>query len=460
MKKVVVIGGGITGLSTLFYLEKMLENRSLSFELTLVEKENVLGGKIRTKKRGEFIIETGADSMVARHESVQRLVAELNLEKDAVYNATGISYIYTNNELHPIPQETVFGIPINEEALNNCTLLSEEGKKRVLQEPEIQSDSFTLESSIGEFLTYFLGEEIVKKQIGPVLSGVYSGSLDELTLATTMPYLLEYKKKYGSIIKGLRENREMFLSSANKKFMSFRNGLSAIIDELASQLKQTSILKGIEAKSIAKNGAKYDIYFSDGRKIAADYIVLTTPHQVSQSILNHDELHPLFNKLTNSSLFSIYLGYDLNDQVLPKDGTGYITSNNCDVHCNACTWTSRKWKHTSANGNFLTRLFYKSSNPIYKEMEKMTEDELVKIAMSDIEKSLQITARPKVVEITKWVEAMPNYHLEHKKAIDSLEMKMKELYPNVILAGCSYYGVGIGACIENGKENAKLIIGE
>lgn len=458
VKKVVVIGGGITGLSTLYYLENLKHNLPEDVEFTLIEKEERLGGKIRTVHHGEFIIETGADSMVARHDSVVSLVSELNLEDEAVYNATGISYIYTNNELHPIPPETVFGIPISKESLYSSTLISDEAKERVLQESNIQNDSFTKDSSIGEFLQYFLGEEIVQKQIAPVLSGVYSGSLDELTLATTLPYLLDYKKEYGSIIEGLAANKDKFLSSANKKFMSFKNGLSTIIDCLEEKLNDTKVIKGVEAKAIEKDGNQYKIALSNGESLTADFVVLTTPHHISQQILHNEELHNEFNKLTNASLFSIYLGFDLNDEALPIDGTGYIVSENSDVNCNACTWTSRKWKHTSANGNFLTRLFYKSSNPIYSSMQEMDKSELVEVAMSDIEKSLKITGKPHVIEITKWEDAMPKYHLEHKKGIASLEEKMKNLFPNVILAGCSYYGVGIGACIENGKNNAQQIV--
>lgn len=457
MKKVVVIGGGITGLTTLFYLEGLLGNETEDVELILIEKDEKLGGKIRTVKHGDFIIEAGADSMVARHDSVVSLVSELNLENEAVYNATGISYIYTNNELHAIPLESVFGIPISKEALQSSTLVSEEGKKRVLQEPTLQNDSFTKDSSIGEFLEYFLGSEIVEKQIAPVLSGVYSGRLDELTLATTLPYLLDYKNTYGSIIEGLAANREKFLSAANKKFMSFENGLSTIIDQLEAKLNNTTIIKGIQAEKIEKTGEQYILQLSDGRTIDADHIVLSTPHHITQALLHNEELDEHFNQFTNASLISIYLGYDLSDEVLPKDGTGYIVSENSNVKCNACTWTSRKWKHTSTNGNFLTRLFYKSSNPAYVAMKDMSDEELVKVAMTDIENSLNITGKPQVVEITKWENAMPNYHLEHKNALVILEEKMKESYPNVLLAGCSYYGVGIGACIENGKKTAETI---
>lgn len=457
MKKVVVIGGGITGLCTMYYLKKYITDLKESIELTLIEKGEKLGGKIKTVHHGEFIVETGADSMVARHESVTNLVQELQLNDEVVYNATGISYIYTNNQLHPIPAETVFGIPINKDALFSSTLVSEEGKKEALKDFSLRNETFTKDSSIGSFLEYFLGKELVEKQIAPVLSGVYSGDLYELTLATTMPYLLDYKNEYGSIIEGLGANKDKFLRDADKKFMSFQNGLSTIIDRLESELADTTIMKKTEATKICKKENKYEIHLANREKIEADFVVLAIPHQVAQELLNHEQLNHEFNKFHNNSTISIYLGFDIPDKQLPADGTGFIVSQSDDVVCNACTWTSRKWKHTSANGHFLTRLFYKSSNPAYRSLKNMSRDQLVQVALDDIKNSLRLEGEPRIIEVTYWDEAMPQYHLEHNQAIHTLTEKMASEFPNVFLAGCSYFGVGIGSCIENGKEIASLI---
>ncbi|MFJ7973274.1 protoporphyrinogen oxidase [Psychrobacillus sp. NPDC096389] len=457
MKKIVVIGGGITGLSTMHYLQKLKKEKALDIELVLVESNDYLGGKIHSVRNGEFIMETGADSIVARNAGVLPLVEELNLQEELVYNATGISYIYTNNELHAIPADTVFGIPTSEESLESSTLVSDEGKEEALKDFELPNESFTKDSSIGSFLEHFLGKELVEKQIAPVLSGVYSGDLDKLTMASTLPYLVDYKDEYGSIIKGLEANREQFLAAANKKFISFKNGLSALIDRMEEELQDATILTGVRTTKITKNDDKYEIFFSNKEPIKADYVVLTTPHDVAQSILQNEELDADFNRLKNSSLISIYLGFDIPDEQLPAEGTGFIVSENSDVKCNACTWTSRKWKHTSEKSHLLVRMFYKSTNPTFEEMKHMSEDELVQVALQDIEKSLKLTGKPQVVEVTKWNDFMPNYHLEHGQAVTALSEKLSAQYPQVVLAGCSYYGVGIGACIKNGKETAELI---
>ncbi|MBD8069549.1 protoporphyrinogen oxidase [Bacillus sp. PS06] len=458
MKKVVVVGGGITGLSTLYYLQQLKKKENLDIELVLVEKNEYLGGKIHSVKQHDFIMETGADSIVVRHESVLPLIKDLEIEDQVTYNATGISYIYTDHELHPIPKDTVFGIPTSKESLFSSTLISEEGKLDALKDFSTENTHFTKESSVGEFLEYFLGKELVEKQISPVLSGVYSGKLSELTLASTLPYLLDYKNQYGSIIEGLSQNKEKFQAVSEKKFVSFHDGLSTVINALESKLSDASILKGIETKNIIQTNNSYELSLSNGVTMQADYIVLATPHQVAQELLKTGKLEQDFKKLSNSSLISIYLGFDLPDEQLPADGTGFIVSGNGDVLCNASTWTSRKWAHTSKNRNLLVRLFYKSTNPVYPKLMEMDEEGLVNVALSDIEKSIGIQAKPSAVEVTNWNQLMPNYSLNHSQAIESLNQKISVAYPNIILAGCSYYGVGIGACIQNGKETAKEIV--
>ncbi|MDQ0214374.1 oxygen-dependent protoporphyrinogen oxidase [Oikeobacillus pervagus] len=459
MKTVVVIGGGITGLSTMYYLQKYTGTTNKKIQLILIEANEHLGGKIRTIRSGEFILESGADSIVARKEGVTSLLKELKLHDEIVNNATGRSFIYHHNCLTAIPEETIFGIPMSPEALFGSELISSKGKMTALKDFFTTNTEFTKDSSVGLFLEEFLGKEIVENQIAPVLSGVYSGRLNELTLATTLPYLLDYKNQYGSIMKGLAENKEKFQSGNKKKFISFQNGLSTIIDRLEEHLSDIQILKNTKATKIKQTKQNYTIELANGESIETDYIVLSTPHNVAQSLLQNKKLDTHFNQLFNSSLISIYLGFDLPDSQLPADGTGFIVPEHSDLICNACTWTSRKWTHTSKQNHLLLRLFYKKTNEeTFNYLNRLTKEELVEIALKDIEKSLNIKGKPITVEVTKWQDQMPKYHLQHRKIIQSLTEDLSVLYPNILLAGCSYFGVGIGDCIENGRKTAQQLI--
>ncbi|PLT31362.1 protoporphyrinogen oxidase [Peribacillus deserti] len=458
MKTVLIIGGGVTGLAALYELNKWKKECQSNVRLVLAEAAAKLGGKIRTVKEGGFVMETGADSMVTRKAHGMDFIKELGLEGKLVYNAAGRSFIYSDGELKLIPADSVFGIPASIESLAKSTLVSAEGKVEALKDFFTKNENFTKNDSIGKFLECFLGEELVQKQIAPVLSGVYSGNLSDLTIASTLPQVFDYKEKYGSIIKGFEENKKTWQSSGEKKFLSLNGGLDALIHAYEKTLDQTEILKNMKADKVEKASGRYRVFFSNGEIIEADQIVLSIPHNAAETLFTEDSVKMEFAPLKNSSLISVYLGFDIPDSRLPADGTGFIASNTDDLSCNACTWTSRKWKHTSESGNLLVRLFYKSSNPKFTALKEIEREKLIETALKDIKKSLGITAKPLVSEVTDWTENMPNYLISHPKTVAALESRLAEDYPGIWLAGSSYYGVGIPDCIENGAATGKKII--
>lgn len=455
-----MVGGGITGLMTAYYLQKKKRAEGLDMRITLIEAAATLGGKIQTVHDDEFVMEAGADSIVARKANVAPIVEELGLQEQIAHNATGRSFLFLDGRLRPIPEDTLFGIPLSLESLAKSELISAEGKVEALKDFYTPNERFTKDDSVGEFLTAFLGEELVERQIAPVLSGVYSGSLDELTIASTMPYLLEYKNEYGSILKGLEVNGQQFKGTSGSKFLSFTGGLSTLIEALEQKLDDVEIVKGTRVQSIVKDGSdgRYKLKTADGSLMEAEFVALAVPHAQAQRMLHDERLSELFASFKTSSLISVYMGFDAPDDWLPQDGTGFINANGRALTCNACTWTSRKWTHTSRDRRLLIRMFYKSSSPHFAVLRQMTEEELLMTAREDLKLSLGIEAEPVTHVITKWLDAMPKYDIAHHEAVRKLETAIATSFPNVVLAGCSYYGVGIPDCMESGRQAAEQII--
>jgi protoporphyrinogen/coproporphyrinogen III oxidase len=456
LKTITVVGGGITGLSTMFELHKWKKETGADIRLLLIEAQSHLGGKIKTKKNQEFVMETGADSIVARKTHGMSFIGDLELENDLVYNDTGRSFIFTDEGLKPIPTDSIFGIPLSIESLAKSTLVSAEGKVEALKDLYNPNNGFTKGDSIGDFLEACFGKELVEKQIGPVLSGVYSGALSELTIQSTLPYLLDYKEEYGSIIRGLEANKQKFQSSGEKKFFSFKDGMETLVKRYENKLDDIEIYKDTKVINIEKKEKKYQILLSNQEIIQSDYVVLSTPSMEAENLL--PELKDYFAPLKNSSLISIYMGYNLSDLQLPEEGTGFITSSTNDLVCNACTRTSRKWRHTSKNGNILIRLFYKSNLSDYAHLKEMNREEIILVAKKDIEKSLGLFAEPVVTELTYWNNSMPNYLISHPQTVQNIENRLSEVYPGILIAGSSYYGVGIPDCIDNGTKTARKLI--
>ncbi|QCT02979.1 protoporphyrinogen oxidase [Paenibacillus algicola] len=460
MTTTVVIGGGITGLSTCYYLQRGDRPSEDAMKLILVEAEPELGGKIRTVYKEDFIMETGADSIVARKSNVLPFIQELGLEDAVVYNGTGTSYIYTNAGLKKIPADSLFGIPVGVQALVESELVSSEGKLEALKDLYTPNEVFTKDDSLGLFLEAFLGQELVEKQIAPVISGVYSGQLQDLTIASTLPFLLDYKNQYGSIMQGLYENRKLYLGAANKKFISFQGGMSFLIQRLEERLSSGGaiIYKGVAAESMEASGQGYKLRLSDGSVLEADQVVLSGGSAPTQALLQDRELDEMFQGLLTKSMISIYLAFDIPDHRLPSDGTGFINASEFGLICDASTWSSRKWEHTSKSRRLLVRLFYKSSNPQYDKLRGMSDQELEDLALQDVTASLGLSEKPVEAVVTRWQDNMPNYHLEHRRIVEKLEAAMQERWPGVYLAGCSYYGVGIPDCILNGQKTAQQLL--
>jgi protoporphyrinogen/coproporphyrinogen III oxidase len=458
MKTILVIGGGVTGLSAMYELDKWKRANQSDIRLILVEALSELGGKIRTVIEQDFVIESGADSIVARKANRMSFIDDLGLVDDVVFNATGRSFIYSAGELKPIPTDSVFGIPASIESLAKSTLVTAEGKVAALKDLYTTNETFSKNDSIGSFLEYFFGKELVEKQIAPVLSGVYSGELSDLTIGTTLPYLLDYKEEYGSIIKGFEANKMKFQSGGEKKFLSFDGGLGTLIDAYEKKLSDVEIFKNTKVNKIQKTDTKYQVFITNDEIIEADYVVLGIPKTAAEKLIADDQLEKEFTQLKNGSLISVYVGFDIPDASLPAEGTGFITAKNEDLSCNACTWTSRKWKHTSVNGNLLVRLFYKSNLPAFEDIQNMRETELLGMALNDIKKSLGITAKPIANQISNWSDNMPNYLITHPQTVKAIEDRLESTYPGIMIAGSSYYGVGIPDCIENGESIARKII--
>lgn len=458
MKTVAIVGGGITGLSCAYHLQKEIRTSGQEVRLVLLEADSALGGKISTVHDGEFTMETGADSIVTRKKNTFQYVEQLGLTDRIVYNETGTSFVHSDGALKQIPDDSMFGIPMSIESLASTTLVSAEGKVEALKDFYTPNDRFTQNDSLGEFLEAFLGKEFVEKQIAPVISGVYSGNIYDLTLASTLSYLLDYKNEYRSLIRGLSEQRGKLKSSGEKKFLSFAGGMSDLIEAFERELSEVDIRTATSVTRIEPVNGKYTLSLSTDDVLEADYVVLSVPHTAAGSMLARPELTRDFDQLKSSSLISVYLGFDVPDSELPANGTGFITTDASDLKCNACTWTSRKWKHTSDHSRLLVRLFYKSTKPVYDSLLPLSEEELIEVALTDIREAMGISAKPITHHVRKWHEQMPNYHMKHHELVQSLEHNMALYFPGIWLAGCSYYGVGIPDCILNGEKTAAQVM--
>lgn len=452
-KKVAIVGGGITGLAAAYYLHK---DESNTVDFTLFEQSNRLGGKIQTVRRDGFVIERGPDSFVARKQSAAKLVTDIGLETELVRNHAGQAYVLNNDRLYPIPGGSMMGIPTEITPFVKTNLFSPLGKARAAYDLVLPRQSKENEDqSLGHFFRRRLGNEVVENLIEPLLSGIYSSDIDRLSLMATFPQFYEVERKHRSLMLGMKKTSPQTKKRSKGEakpgaFLTLRSGLESLVKKIEELLPLESIKKNRGVEKIVKNNARYDVYLTNGDKQTFDAVIMTAPHAAIKKILREYPITDMLENYSSSSVANVAMAFDANKVKLSHDGTGFVVSRNANYTITACTWTHDKWPHTTPEGKVLLRAYV--GRPGQAEIVDASDEDIIDVALTDLNKVMRIEGRPDFHVITRWREAMPQYTVGHKFRIDALKSQVQAELPGVFLAGSSFEGVGIPDCIDQGIE--------
>jgi len=462
---IVVIGGGISGLSSAFYLRKMAKEQGRTIHIELVEAEQQLGGKINTMRRDGFVIEKGPDSFLSRKLPIIDLAHDLGIEEELVPTNTKAAktYIMKDGKLHEMPKGLVLGIPTSILPFLATELVSGQGKLTaladVLMGPQPKDD----DESLGGFLARRIGDEIVKNIAEPLLAGIYAGDLYKLSLQATFPQFAQYEKDYGSIILGSRHNRAMMAEKNKGKapatFMTFRKGLSTMVEALKKELEQSAegtVHTGTKVQAIVKQPDVYHLSLSNGQKLSASAVIVTTPASAANELLQPHIENGMLAAMRYVSVANVVLAFDKASFDVDFDGSGFLVPRSEGLRITACTWTSNKWLHSSPDDKVLLRCYVGHSED--QESIKLDDEALVAAVREDIEKAIGLKAAPIFTEITRLNHSMPQYPVGHVQAIRDFRIELSEKLPGVWVTGAAFDGVGLPDCIRQGKEAASLIL--
>lgn len=453
MKRVAIIGGGLSGLVAAYELNK---ESDLIFDL--YEADSRFGGKFQTIHREGFLIEKGPDSFLARKPAGMELVAELGLQNQLIANATGRSFIFNKQKLHPIPEGSVMGVPTDETALLQSDLLTTAEKERALKEKEIPYEPSSEDISLGDFFEKRFGFGLVKKIIEPLLSGIYAGDIYQMSLRATFPQFETSIAQTGNLMEGLQTPSKVNLNKVGTKntegvFRTLSNGLQVLTDTLTEKLpKQPLHLKKCVTEVIPTSSG-YQLLFADGSTAFADAIIIAATHDVLAKILPGKVTAPL-QEQPLTSLATVSFAYDKKAS-LPK-GTGYLVARTANYRSTACTWVQEKWPHMVPKGKMLLRGFVGKAGDNW--VENATDNEIIKQLLADYEEMMGLTERPIFAEVSRMKQAMPQYEVNHLENIAKLKVKLAEHYPGIAYTGMSLTGVGIPDCITNAKKASGEII--
>ncbi len=465
--KLTIIGGGIAGLSAAYYASIT----NYYSQITLLESDSRWGGKIATDRvsfedgADAFIIEGGPDTFLATKTWGVALCEELGLGErlHGTNPNKKNTYVLNRNRLLPLPDGLAMMIPTNVEAILKSQLVSWFSKTRMGLDFLLPAKNVNGDESLGAFISRRLGREAYENLIEPLMSGIYAGDGDQLSLASTFPYLRDLELKYGSLARGALQMRKQSngkVQGSRSAFLTPTTGLAEIVEALVESLKSKVDMRlNTRAISITRNlkPGTWNVTL-DNETLETDALILATPAFVSAQLLASfdPELGATLQSIPYASTATVSLAYRLSDVPRELDGYGYVIPRREGRKALACTWTSTKFPHRAPEGYALIRVFIGRAGqpltptPLPEGEGQGVREQLLELAKEELNLTLGITAEPILSRVFLWDKAMPQYNLGHPEILKRIDAAL-EKYPSLALAGNGYRGIGIPDCIHSGE---------
>ena len=458
MNRIVIIGGGIAGLAAAYYAKKNIPDAYI----VVIEADSHWGGKIMTDRvafnDGQFIIEGGPDSFLATKPWGVALCKELGLAERL--NGTNPdqknTYVLKKGCLLPIPEGLTMMIPSDISSMLRSHLISWFGKLRMGLDLLLPTKTNNGDESLGAFVSRRLGREAYEKFIEPLMSGIYAGDGDQLSLLSTFPYLRDLEIKYGSLARGARQVRKQSNGQAvhgsRSAFLTPATGLAEVVESLIENLSSNGATLCLDTRASRitrySESGTWKTEFDTGESIGSEALILATPAYVSGTLLASfdPDLASVLQNIPYASTATVSLAYPLSDVPRALDGYGYVIPRREGRKALACTWTTTKFPYRAPEGHALIRVFIGRAG----QDIPWNENELFELAKEELNLTLGVTAEPLVSRVFMWDKAMPQYNLGHPEILNHIDAAL-ENHRGLAVAGNGYRGIGIPDCIHSGE---------
>ena len=473
MARVVVIGGGISGLAAAHRLTEL--NPSLS--VTLIEASDRVGGTLLTDERDGFLLERGPDSFISEKPEAVALAKRLGIESRLIQtnHEHRRSFIVRNGRLRPVPEGFQLLAPSRIWPFLTTDIFSLAGKARMAADlflPRRSANGATgdnlssaSDESLASFVRRRLGREALERMAQPMVGGIYTADPETLSLRATLPRFLDMEKNHRSVIIAmLRKARSQ--AAAEKRgtsgaryslFLSFDRGMEVLVQALEHRLSQVEIKKETRAQSLSRTRASWTIHLSSGETLAADALCLALPAYVAATLLSDiaPQLTTKLNAIKYASTATINFAYRRAAIQHPLDGFGFVVPFVEKRSLIACTFSSVKLANRAPDDHVLLRAFV--GGALQPETFALDNSDMQRRVEKDLRELLGINEAPLFAEVAKWKNSMPQYEVGHLDRVQAIENEVAQL-PNLTLAGNAYRGAGIPDCIRSGEVAAEKLV--
>jgi oxygen-dependent protoporphyrinogen oxidase len=459
---VVIVGGGIAGLSTAYALQKQAEAAGLPLRLTLVEADNRLGGKIITRRRDGFVIEGGPDSFITQKPEAVALCRELGLGDQLIGTSEAARrvLIVQRRRLLEMPEGVRLVVPTRLWPFAVSPLISWPGKLRMAMDLFIPPRTDDGDESLADFLRRRLGQEALEKLGEPMMAGIHVADAERLSLLATFPRFRDIEKKHGSLIMGMLAARRQAPSTRNGKrpsiFVTLRDGLDGLIEALTRAFRGEVMLgtRLVELRHRPAGDPRFTLHCDDGRVLHADAVILASPARDSARLLAPwPELAGELAQIRYLSTATLSLAFERAAFEHPLDGSGFVIPRRERRTMLACTWTSTKFAGRAPTDGVLLRAFI--GGPDGEAAALADEADLVAAVREELAELMGVRAVPLFHELFRWPHANPQYDVGHLRRVDQIEQMAAAILPGLFLTGSAYRGVGIPDCVAQGQQAAE-----
>jgi oxygen-dependent protoporphyrinogen oxidase len=456
MKRIAVIGGGITGLAAAHRIREIAGDAT---ELLLLEGRERVGGSIGTLHRDGLVLEEGPDSILTEKPWAVALAERLGLADRLVGTQDGNrrSFVVRRGKLHPTPDGFYLLAPARMWPLVTTGIFSPLGKLRMGLDLILPRRRSQEDESVGSFVLRRLGREALDRMAQPMIGGIYGADPMKLSLQATFPRFLQMERDYGSVIRalwaGIRKRKSAQASGARYGlFVTFDDGLQVLVDELVRRLPEGAIRTGSAVQRIEPAAGRWKLVTEHGGEIVDGVISALPAYRSSDLVRGFDrDLAARLKQIPYGSSAIVSLAYPESDVPHAMDGFGFVVPDVEGLSILGCTFCHRKYPNRAPEGMALLRSFHGSRTA------GQSPEELIASTRRDLELLLGIRSEPRTVHTACWPGSMPHYPVGHATLVERIEARLAS-HPNLALAGNAYHGLGLPDCIHSGEGAAESIL--
>jgi protoporphyrinogen/coproporphyrinogen III oxidase len=463
MKRIAIIGGGISGLSAAYTIEEKRQSGT-SVEYVLFESSPRLGGVLVTDRVDGCLVEAGPDSFLTEKPWAADLCSKIGLGDQLIgsNDSERKTYIVARGRLVVMPDGLMFMVPTKIMPTVFSPLFSWRTKIRMAAEWFHPPRKASEDETVAEMVERHYGSEMVDLLADPLLSGVYGGEASQLSVRAVLPRFADMESKHGSLGRAMLEARKKMGTAANLParplFTSLKDGMQQMVDALVARLDANSLKTSSLVQAVIPQDDAWTVsagYQSD----QFDAVIIATPAHAAADVLQgaDENLSRDLSEIQYSSSVTVTLGYDEKVRRSLPPGFGFLVPRSEGRRMLAATFVHNKFPHRAPENRALVRCFLGGARD--EQILETSEEEILEIVRGELRQIIALNAEPLFARVYKWKSAMAQYsvgHLERLQRIDSLRQKL----PGLALAGNGYNGIGVPDCVRSGAEAAGKILAE